>query len=339
MTHRFPIKEIAAQAGISTATVDRAINKRPHVSPQTQARVRRALEELENQEMLLSATGRRLFFDFIIEAPKRFSNEVKNALNQATPEIGNAVCRFRFITNEYMNDTDLIALLKKIKARGSHGICVKVRDTPPIKKALNELCNSGIPIITLVTDIKDIERMAYIGLDNRGAGQTAAYLIEKTLGNQHATILTTQSDKSFVGEADREKSFEQQLKKYTPKIQMIKIKGGGGLEQPTKNLVYDVAQNLKTLDGVYSMGGGNRSILDALEVLKLKPKIFIAHDLDKDNHELLIQRKLDFVLNHDLTLDLKNVFITFLSHFGLSTPKPEFMLSNAKIITPFNIPE
>ena len=87
------------------------------------------------------------------------------------------------------------------------------------------------------------------------------------------------------------------------------------------------------------MGGGNRSILDALEVLKLKPKIFIAHDLDKDNHELLIQRKLDFVLNHDLTLDLKNVFITFLSHFGLSTPKPEFMLSNAKIITPFNIPE
>ena len=55
MTHRFPIKEIAAQAGISTATVDRAINKRPHVSPQTQARVRRALEELENQEMLLSA--------------------------------------------------------------------------------------------------------------------------------------------------------------------------------------------------------------------------------------------------------------------------------------------
>ena len=54
MTHRFPIKEIAAQAGISTATVDRAINNRPHVSPQTQSRVKRALQELENQEILLS---------------------------------------------------------------------------------------------------------------------------------------------------------------------------------------------------------------------------------------------------------------------------------------------
>ena len=71
-----------------------------------------------------------------------------------------------------------------------------------------------------------------------GAGKTAAYLIEKTLGNHAATILTTQSDKSFVGETDREKSFEAQLKKNRPKIKIIKIKGGGGLEQPTENLVY-----------------------------------------------------------------------------------------------------
>ena len=68
----------------------------------------------------------------------------------------------------------------------------------------------------------------------------------------------------------------------------------------------------------YTNGGGNRSILDALKVLKLKPKIFIAHDLDKDNRDLLIQRKLDFVLNHDLTLDLKCLYY-ILSHFGLST--------------------
>lgn len=338
MTHRFPIKEIAAQAGISTATVDRALNKRPNVSPQTQARVLRALQELENQEMLLSATGRRLFFDFVIEAPKRFSDEVQNSLKKATPEIGNAVCRSRFITNEYMADADLIALLKKIKTRGSHGICLKVRDTPPIKEAINDLCKSGIPIITLATDIKDIKKMAYIGLDNKSAGQTAAYLVEKTLGKRSATILTTQSDKSFVGEADREKSFEEQLKKHTPKIKILKIKGGGGLEQPTKNLINGVAYHLNNLDGVYSMGGGNRSIIAALTTLGLKPKIFIAHDLDKDNRELLHQKKLDFVLNHDLVKDLQNVFYTFLSHFGLSTPKPNLMLSDAEIITPFNIP-
>ena len=54
-------------------------------------------------------------------------------------------------------------------------------------------------------------------------------------------------------------------------------------------------QNLRTLDGVYSMGGGNKSIINALENLRLKPKIFIAHDLDKDNRELLKQKKIDYV--------------------------------------------
>ena len=194
MTHRFPIKEIAAQAGISTATVDRAINNRPHVSPQTQSRVKRALQELENQEILLSSTGRRLFFDFIIEAPKRFTTEVSNALKKATPEIGNAVCRSRFMANEYLSDDDLIALLMKIKSRGSHGICLKVRDTSKINEVINDLGKSGIPIVTLVTDVRNIKKLAYVGLDNAGAGETAAYLIGKTLKSQTATILTTQSN-------------------------------------------------------------------------------------------------------------------------------------------------
>ena len=63
MTHRFPIKEIALQSGLSTATIDRALNGRAHVSPQTQERVKAAISELEAQEQQLSARGRRLFVD------------------------------------------------------------------------------------------------------------------------------------------------------------------------------------------------------------------------------------------------------------------------------------
>lgn len=50
MTHRFPIKEIARQAGLGTATIDRVLNNRPNVSPQTRQRVAIALQELKAQE-------------------------------------------------------------------------------------------------------------------------------------------------------------------------------------------------------------------------------------------------------------------------------------------------
>ncbi|MEM9575357.1 MAG: LacI family DNA-binding transcriptional regulator, partial [Pseudomonadota bacterium] len=96
MTHRFPIKEIARQAGLGSATVDRAINNRAHVSPQTKARVAAAIAELEGQEAQLAARGRRMFIDFVIEAPSRFGREVKIAAEQVLPHIDAAVCRPRF---------------------------------------------------------------------------------------------------------------------------------------------------------------------------------------------------------------------------------------------------
>ena len=100
MTHRFPIKEIARQAGLGTATVDRVLNGRAHVSPQTKLRVTVALEELKAQEAQLAARGRRLFFDFVVEAPARFSREVKAAAEAIVPKIGTAVCRPRFLLQD-----------------------------------------------------------------------------------------------------------------------------------------------------------------------------------------------------------------------------------------------
>jgi LacI family transcriptional regulator len=232
-----------------------------------------------------------------------------------------------------------VAILNRIKIRGSHGVCIKARNTERIRDAINAICQSEIPVITLVTDLSNTDRIAYVGLDNIGAGETAAYLIEQTLGNKNKTIITTQSNEQFLGEAYRRSSFEAKLKSNTPKINIIKIKGGGGIDYPTKRLVYDAIKNLDCVDGVYSMGGGNRSILSALEELNLNPRIFIAHDLDKDNQALLLEKKITFVLNHDLKNDLKYVFFKFLSNIGLYPPQPNFIVSNIDVVTPMNIPK
>ena len=105
MTHRFPIKEIALQSGLSTATVDRVLNARAHVSAQTKARVAAALSELEGQEAQLSARGRRMFVDVVVEAPKRFSSEVRAALEAELPGLGPAVLRPRFAFGEEMSES------------------------------------------------------------------------------------------------------------------------------------------------------------------------------------------------------------------------------------------
>ena len=58
MAQRFTVKQIAAQAGISTATVDRVLNRRPGVHAQTRLRVDHAIAELEQESLSLPALAK-----------------------------------------------------------------------------------------------------------------------------------------------------------------------------------------------------------------------------------------------------------------------------------------
>lgn len=338
MTHRFPLKEIARQAGLSTATIDRAINNRAHVSPQTKARVAAAILELEGQEAQLAARGRRMFFDFLIEAPARFTREVKQATEQVLPRIGVAVCRPRFVMQEIMTEADVVQALTRIAKRGSHGVCIKARDVPAVRAAVDKLIASGIPVVTLVTDLTETGRIAYVGLDNQSAGRTAAYLIAKTIGDHAGTVLTSRSNDRFLGEEEREAAFKQTLKRLSPQLRIVDVSGGSGVHFETSRLMHDAVDNLDQLRAVYSMGGGNNTILDVLAQNGLQPAVYVAHDLDKDNRTLIDAGQLSFVLHHDLRIDLENVFQAFLLHHKLIVDHPMTTISNIQVVTPQNVP-
>ena len=49
MAHRYRVREIAQQAGLSTATVDRVLHGRPGVRAATVAEVHRAVADLDRQ--------------------------------------------------------------------------------------------------------------------------------------------------------------------------------------------------------------------------------------------------------------------------------------------------
>uniref|UniRef100_UPI002490283E LacI family DNA-binding transcriptional regulator n=1 Tax=Litoreibacter halocynthiae TaxID=1242689 RepID=UPI002490283E len=334
MTHRFPIKEVARQSGLSTATIDRALNNRANVSPQTKARVAAAISELEGQEAQLAARGRRLFFDFVIEAPTRFSREVQQAAEQALPRIGSAVCRPRFQAQEVMNEDDVTAALSRIAKRGSHGVCIKARDLPMIRAAVDQLVASGIPVVTLVTDLTTTKRLAYVGLDNQSAGRTTAYLISKTVGDSEGTVLTSRSNDRFLGEEEREVAFKATLTRLCPNLRIIDASGGSGVYFETSRITQSIVAGLDQIRAVYSMGGGNLAILNALEQNGSLPDVYVAHDLDHDNRRLIEDGRLSFVLHHDLRVDLQNVFQAFLHHHKLTLVPLCNTMSPIHVVTP-----
>ena len=335
MAHRFSIKDIARQSGLGTATVDRVLNNRAHVSPQTRNRIAAALRELAAQEAQLAASGAHYFFDVIAEAPQRFSREIRNAAQIAASGVPGAAIRLRFQFQEIMPEDEMLAALARIAKKGSHGICLKARDTQRLRAAIADLAQARIPVFTLVTDLPGSARQGYFGLDNAKAGHTAAYLLAHSLPDQGATILTSRSQDSFRGETDRLTAFRDLIATLRPDIFLIDVSGGAGVTAQTGARLDMALATGGPVAAVYSMGGGNAAILRSLAQRGQHPRVFVAHDLDRENTLLLATGAISYVLHHDLAKDMATLFKAAIS--GTATAAGDAS-SDVQIITPYNLP-
>jgi LacI family transcriptional regulator len=336
MAHDFLIKDIAFQAGLSTATVDRVINGRAGVRRQTRARVEAAMAELRQQEGAASLAGRTYVFDIVMETPDRFSDAVRAAFESAAVSFLPAVLRSRFHFAEQVHEPDMLSLLVRVRQRGSHGVVLKAADTPAMTEAVAALDAAGIPVITLATDLPASARIAYAGADNRAAGQTAAYLIGSRLAG--GTVLATLSSSRFRGEEDRLIGLKTLLTERWPHLGLVDISEGFGKEEATGRLVRAALGQHRDINAVYSIGGGNRAIVEAFAEAGRPISCFVAHDLDRDNLDLLRSGRLDYVLHHNLASDAASVFRTFLKARHAIPQMAGPALSAIEIITPFNLP-
>ncbi|WP_328821950.1 LacI family DNA-binding transcriptional regulator [Paraburkholderia haematera] len=333
------MKEIALQAGLGLATVDRVLNGREHVREHTRQRVQHAIAELEKQQFQLATSGRKLVVDVVVEAPRRFSDEIREALESELPGLQPAVFRPRFLMQDTMTTAEVVDALKAIGRRGSHGVLLKARDVPDVADAIADLQQWGIPVITIFTDIPQSARMAYAGLDNRTAGATAAYLIGQWLARREGDVLVTKSNERFRGEEEREACFRDELQRRYPKLKLVDASGGHGLDAQTESRVKRAVGSGRKIVAVYSMGGGNVAILRALKSMGQTPKCFIGHDLDRDNVELLREGKLSAVLHHDLRQDMRSACHTIMHFHQLLPASAVGLSSSVVVVTPANIPQ
>jgi LacI family transcriptional regulator len=340
MAREFLVKDIALQAGLSTATVDRVLNGRQGVRRQTVSRVEAAIDELRQQEEATRLAGRAYVFDVVMEAPDRFTRAVRAAFESQAALVRPLAIRIRFHLTEKMRDADLSRLMTRILRRGSDGVVLKAPDTPAIRKTVAEMSAADLPVVTLVTDLPGSGRLAYAGTDNRMAGETAAYLIGSRLGGRRAAVLVTLSSNRFRGEEEREAAFREMLAARRPELRVVTISEGFGKDWATGPQVRVALAETPDIAAVYSAGGANRAIIDAFESVGRSLPVHVAHDLDEDNLALLREEKLSYVLHHSLEADAAHALsvLTQAGRPGIGPKTKRPAHSALVVITPFNIP-
>jgi LacI family transcriptional regulator len=335
--HPFSMKEIARQAGLSLATIDRVLHKRDGATAAATARVSQAINELNQQGELSVVKGRKFTIDIVMEAPERFTELVRKALLLELPQLQPAVFRFRFHVAEALSPTDILSLMQKIERRGSSGVILKSPQFSGIVEAIAKLAQKSIPVVTLVTDIAQSLRIAYVGIDNGAAGKTAAYLMGAWLPRRAISVLVNVSSLAFQGEVERVHAFKRALATSHPQHSIAIISEGFGKHHKTEKLVSDCLRENSAINAVYSVGGANLAILAAFNKYHRKNLCFIAHDLDEENKELLLIKKINAVLNHDLRADMRRCCLIIMQAGGVLPLNVQNQNSTLQVITPYNL--
>ena len=339
MPHPYPIREIARQAGLSEATVDRVLNRRGEVRQSTVQEVHRAIADLHRQRSQVRLTGRTFFLDLVVDAPDRFSAAVRAALESQLPLVRPATFRARFHLADAPPVPELAATLDGIARRGSQGVVLKAPDSPLVVAAVERLAEAGIPVVTLVTDLPTSRRVAYVGLDNRAAGATAAYLLDQWLPDD-AAVLVTRGTGTFRGEDEREMGFRAATRALRPGRRQVDLVDATGEDDVLRGLVRDALAADPDIAGVYSMyaAGGNAATVAAFADAARTCRAFVAHDLDAENLALLQEGRLSAVLHHDLALDLRRACHVVMQAHGALSGTPRSWHSGVQVVTPHNIP-
>ena len=294
------IDEIAKASGVSRATVDRVLHQRPGVDPRTRDLIRGALIQLEQaySQALLPAsrqTGTKRRFGLIIQAGQAFSRSLMAMLegqrNGDPSQLEGHSCE---------SETTMIEMIRRL-GKELDGIAVICKNVTPLVVELQHIRNAGKPVLAVVSDLERSARSAYLGIDNRAAGQMAAYLLGRHLEHRtDATVAVVVGNVSYRCHEDREIGFRSLLRQKFSNIELLEIVGNDSSE-----IAYDATLKLfatnPNLAGLYNVAGGNRGLAQALSDMQLTySPIYITHELNQVTEPLLRTERIDYLITQDL---------------------------------------
>lgn len=298
------VHSIASHAGVSLATVDRVLNARPGVSAATRARVEAAVSALgfvRDQAAANLAKGRIYPFTFILPAnDNSFMRDLRSQVLDAASRGGSERTRIEIVDVPAFDARALVAALDQAGVERPAGVALVAVDAPEVVDAVARLRQSGVPVVTLVSDLAGSERDHFAGIDNIAAGRTAASLLGRFLRGSKGTVAILAGSMLVRDHRERFEGFCSVMAAEFPSLMLLPVLEGQDDPAQVEALLRDQFAQCDDVAGLYSLGAGNRGLVRALESLPAaKRPAVIAHELTETTRAALEAGLIDAVLNQD----------------------------------------
>ncbi len=334
------VTDIARSCALSTATVDRVLNNRGGVSATNRQRVMQAAKQLGYLPSLDAVTlpSRPAHIEFFLPvgANSFIADLAQHIVDYAARLPLVASCRIHSLSG--ISPSALQAAAEQLSLT-ANGVGVIAVDHPKCRNILREIVDAGPRLVTLVSDIPGAPRSAYVGIDNRAAGRTAALLMGRFLGGLTGTLALIVGSRSYRGHEEREAGFRSVLTEDFPSLTVVSAVDVNDEPDVAYRATVRVLQSEPDLLGIYCVGAGRSGIVRAIAEVKPRRKpVFICHDLTRDTRRYLVDDLVDVVIDQNARLIAEQAVIQLLGSIAASAPYLTKKLIEPRIILKENIP-
>ena len=339
---RATIVAIARRAGVSTATVDRTLNNRAGVKERTRVRVIAAAEELgyltaRSPGAPSPRPGALATIDFVVPGGTNTFLRTLAQQIEATAAARRDEARIRVHVIEGFNPDALAVTLTELKGR-TGGIGVIALDHPTVREAIRDVAAAGVPVVTMVSDISNVPRLAYVGIDNRAAGRLAGHLLGRFIGPSGGQVALFAGSLSYRGHEEREMGFRHMLAEDYGHLEVVSLR-------EVKDDIERAYQEAKALlaaypalSGIYNIGAGNRGIARALEEAGRAQKVvYVCHELTEHTRRFLLSGTLDVAIDQNPRVEVRDA-VDRLIAAAEGRPPPDLAPIRIQAIFRENIP-
>jgi LacI family transcriptional regulator len=297
------VNDIARVAGVSLATVDRVLNRRPGVRAVTVQKVQKAIDELGYVRDTAAANlARNRVYNFLFVLPDT-DNEFVEAISSQIAEQS----RDQFIERTRTSikkvapfePQDIVNILDTVESLDVDGVAVFGPETPSVRDAVKRVRDKGVPVVALVSDLPSSERDHFVGIDNVSAGRTAAQLMGRFVDRKGKVLVLTGS-RLARDHLERRQGFDLVVAEDFPHLEVVASVEGRDDPDLIYTLLPEIFETYPDLVGIYSSAAGNAGLIQFLSENKLSEDlVIIAHELTPLSREALRLGTFDALISQD----------------------------------------
>lgn len=321
MTKKITIEDVAREAGVGRATVDRVLNQRTPVKAETEQRVMLAVKKLGYRMAYPSSTNESSVsyflppsLGFILPpAEDSFYQLLVGSILQTIADSGILLPSPKF-SHLPISDVDDVAGVIIQMAKEVDVIGIVALDDPKVTHAINQVTQQGVRVFTLISPLSPCGESGFVGIDSRQAGRTAALMVDK-LKIRSDKIAIYIGDNRFICQETCEISFRSYLRQNQPDLillEPIKAMEDNILAEQLTDQLLDISPDVAA---IYVPCGGSKGIVSSLKKSgKNQEVLVISHGPYPEWEGDMIDGTVDFMIYHDLNEFGKLIFNTCVQH-------------------------